>query len=55
MQNFLVNEPQIWTTHSKPATMLQLGGTVVQTNPLFRVVLGIFVALATISIGLYAL
>lgn len=49
------NKPQIWTTHSKPATMFQLGGTVIQTNPLFRVVLGLFLAVATVSIGLYAL
>lgn len=55
MLNFCEKEPEISTTPSKPATMLQLGGTMIQTNPLFRMVLGLFVALATVSIGLYAL
>lgn len=55
MLNLSENQPQSWTTHSKPATIFQLGGTVIQTHPLFRVVLGLCVALATVSIGLYAL
>ncbi|CAF95107.1 unnamed protein product [Tetraodon nigroviridis] len=49
------DEPQMWTGHSKPATTLQLGGTALQTNPLFRLVLGLLVAVATVSVGLYAL
>lgn len=49
------NEPHIRTTHSKPAKMLQVGGTMIQTNPLFGMVLGLVLALATVSFGLYAL
>lgn len=55
MLNTSEKEPQLWTRPSGAATMLQLCGTAIQTNPLFRAVLGLFVALATVTIGLYAL
>lgn len=55
MLNGSENEPRIGTTWSKPAGELQVGGTMIRTNPLFRMVLGLCLALATVSVGLYAL
>lgn len=55
MLNVTENGPRVGTTWSKPATVLQVGGAMIQTNPLFRMVLGLCLALATVSIGLYAL
>lgn len=40
---------------SRPASLLQVGGSMIQTHPLCRMVLGLCLALATVSIGLYAL
>ncbi|TNM86025.1 heme oxygenase 1a [Takifugu flavidus] len=55
MLNVTENEPGVGTPRSRPATTLQVGGSMIQTNPLFRMVLGLCLALATVSIGLYAL
>lgn len=49
------NKPQICSTHSKPVKTLQIDGTIIKTTPLFKVLLGLFVALATVSMGIYAL
>lgn len=49
------NMPQICSTDSKPVKTLQIDGTIIKTTPLFRVLLGLFVALATVSMGIYAL
>ncbi len=43
------------STHSKPVNTLQIDGTIMKTVPLLRMVLGLFVALATVSMGIYAL
>lgn len=55
MLNVTAEEPRVGATGSRPATTLQVGGAMIHTNPLFRVVLGLCLALATVSIGLYAL
>lgn len=54
MLNVTEKEPRgpAW---SGPAAMLQVGGSMIQTNPLFRTVLGLCLALATVTFGLYAL
>lgn len=44
---------QGYSTHYTPLKMLQVPGTMIQT-PLLRMVLGLFVALATVSMGVYA-
>ncbi|XP_028261680.1 heme oxygenase [Parambassis ranga] len=52
------NKLQDSLTHLKPvnAKMLQIPGTIINTSsPLLRMVLGLFVALATVSVGIYAL
>lgn len=43
------------STHFKPVQTLQIGGDVIKTTPLLRMILGLFVALATVSMGMYAL
>lgn len=47
------NQLQNSSTHSKPEKTLQLPGTIINTSPLLRMVLGLFVALATVSMGIY--
>ncbi|XP_073324405.1 heme oxygenase-like [Pagrus major] len=42
------------STHSKPVQMLQINGSLIKTTPILRMVLGLFVALATVSMGIYA-
>lgn len=51
------NNLQSCLTHSKPvnAKTLQIPGTLINSSPLLRMVLGFFVALATVSVGIYAL
>ncbi|XP_076584987.1 heme oxygenase-like [Chaetodon auriga] len=49
------NQLQNSSTHSKPVKTLQISGTVINTSPLLRMILGVFVALATVSMGIYAL
>ncbi|XP_059213402.1 heme oxygenase-like [Centropristis striata] len=50
-----VNENSLHTcsTHSKPVNTLQMPGVIVKSTPLLRMVLGLFVALATVSMGIY--
>lgn len=50
------NQLQNSSTHSKPVNTktLQMPGTIINTSPLLRMVLGLFVALATVSMGIYA-
>lgn len=48
-----LTENQISSTHSKPAKTLQLPETIINTSPLLRMVLGFFVAVATVSMGIY--
>ncbi|KAF3687552.1 Heme oxygenase [Channa argus] len=48
------NQLQNCSTHSKTVKSPQLPGNI-NTSPLIRVVLGLFVALATVSIGIYIL
>lgn len=55
MLNVTEKEPGVGTMWSRPAAVLQVGGSMIQTNPLFRTVLGLCLALATVTIGLYAL
>lgn len=47
------NKPKICSAHSKPVKTHQVNGTSI--TPLLRMVLGLFVALATVSMGIYAL
>uniref|UniRef100_UPI0037E8993A heme oxygenase-like n=1 Tax=Semicossyphus pulcher TaxID=241346 RepID=UPI0037E8993A len=49
------NTRQNYSTHSAPAKPLQISGTVFKASPLLRMVLGVFVALATVTMGIYAL
>uniref|UniRef100_A0A3P8UC06 Heme oxygenase n=1 Tax=Amphiprion percula TaxID=161767 RepID=A0A3P8UC06_AMPPE len=51
------NNLQSCLTHSKPvnAKGFQIPGTLISSSPLLRMVLGFFVALATVSVGIYAL
>lgn len=48
------NKLQSCLTHSKPVKTLQIPETIIKTTPLLRMVLGLFVALATVSVGMYA-
>lgn len=43
------NKPQTLSTHSKPVKTLQIPSAII------RMVVGLFMALATVSIGIYAL
>lgn len=51
------NTLQSSMTQSKPvkANTLHMSGNGIYTSSLFRMVLGLFVALATVSVGMYAL
>ncbi|XP_008275122.1 heme oxygenase [Stegastes partitus] len=51
------NKLQSCLTHSTPVIVktLQIPGTLINTSPLLQMVLGFFVALATVSVGIYAL
>lgn len=49
------NKLQNCSTHSKPVKMLHMPETMIKTTPLLRMFLGLFVALATVSMGIYAL
>ncbi|KAM9315039.1 heme oxygenase [Pholidichthys leucotaenia] len=49
------NELQSNLTHSKPRNTLLIQGSLITTSPLLRTVLGLFVVLATVSVGIYAL
>uniref|UniRef100_A0A8C4EIH8 Heme oxygenase n=1 Tax=Dicentrarchus labrax TaxID=13489 RepID=A0A8C4EIH8_DICLA len=49
-----VTEIQNCSTLSKPVKMPQIPGNMTKTTPLLRMVLGLFVALATVSMGIYA-
>lgn len=48
------NNPQSRSSHSSPVSKQQMSGTIIKTSPLLRMVLGLFVALATVSMGIYA-
>lgn len=48
------DEQQTSSTHSAPAKMLQHPRAIVQSSALLRTLMGLFVALATVSIGIYA-
>lgn len=47
------NQLQNTSTHSKREKTVQVPGTIINTSPLLRMVLGLFVALATVSMGIY--
>lgn len=51
-----ISESQLQSpaTYSKSVKTLQVPGTIINTSPLLRMVLGLFVALATVSMGIYA-
>ncbi|XP_068448084.1 heme oxygenase-like [Clinocottus analis] len=55
LQSVSGNKLQTSSTYSAPAKMLQIPGAIVQSAPLLKTLLGLFVALATVSVGLYAL
>ncbi|XP_034543953.1 heme oxygenase-like [Notolabrus celidotus] len=48
------NNLQNCSTHASPLSKQQISGTIIKTSPLLRMVLGLFVALATVSMGIYA-
>lgn len=48
------NKLQNRSTPSKPVKTLQTSESIIKTTPLLRMVLGLFVALATVSMGIYA-
>lgn len=52
MLNLTENE-NVHSTHAEAAKSLQLPGATVTISPLLRMVLGVFVALATVSMGIY--
>nr|XP_019940005.1 PREDICTED: heme oxygenase-like [Paralichthys olivaceus] len=47
------NQQQNSSTHSKPVKTLQIPGIITNLSPLLRIVLGLFLALATVSMGVY--
>ncbi|XP_029013542.1 heme oxygenase-like [Betta splendens] len=51
----LTESQKTHSTHSEPEKSLQLPGTSVSASPLLRMFLGLFVALATVSMGIYVL
>lgn len=54
MLSITENKLQSCSTHSTPVKLLQIDGAIIKTTPLLRMVLGLFVALATVSMGIYA-
>ncbi|XP_032393321.1 heme oxygenase [Etheostoma spectabile] len=48
------NEPQTCSTHSTSVNTRQIPKAIIKTTPLLRMVLGLFVALVTVSMGIYA-
>lgn len=54
--NVTENKQQNCVTHSgnTAAKTLQIPGAIIKTNPLLRLVLGLFVALVTVSMGIYS-
>lgn len=56
LQKMVVSENNLQSssTHSSPVSTQQISGTIIKTSPLLRMVLGLFVALATVSMGIYA-
>lgn len=55
MLSITETQHQVFPSYSKPAETLQIEGTLIKATPLLRMVLGLFVALATVSMGIYAL
>ncbi|KAM3623072.1 uncharacterized protein V6R79_006444 [Siganus canaliculatus] len=49
--NVTENKPQNKSMHSRPVNMLQINGTILKTAPLLRMVMGLFVALVTVTVG----
>ncbi|XP_041641353.1 heme oxygenase-like [Cheilinus undulatus] len=47
------NQPK-YSTQSSPVNTLQISSSLIKASPLFRMVLGLFVAFATVSMGIYA-
>nr|XP_040042355.1 heme oxygenase-like [Gasterosteus aculeatus aculeatus] len=55
LQKMLLSAPKNkLQTSSTPVKMLQIPGAIIQSSPLFRALLGLFVAVATVGIGIYA-
>lgn len=55
MLNIAEKKTQVCATSYKPGTLLPITGTILQTTPLLRMALGLFVALATFGVGIYVL
>ncbi|XP_020503325.1 heme oxygenase [Labrus bergylta] len=54
MVNISENAQQNYSTKSTAVNTLQISNTLIKASPLFTMVLGLFVALATVSMGIYA-
>ncbi|XP_047433393.1 heme oxygenase-like [Mugil cephalus] len=54
LQKMLTVSENMPQTCSAPCT-LQIPGSIINTSPLLRMVLGLFVALATVSVGIYVM
>lgn len=52
--NVTENQPQTCSTRSTPVKTLQMPEAIFKTAPLLRMVLGLFVVLATVSVGAFA-
>lgn len=55
MVNVTETQPQVCLSQSKAAATLQMEGTMFKDTPLLRMVVGLFVALATVTMGIYIL
>lgn len=55
MVNVTETQPQVCSSRSTAAKTLRMEGTMIKGTPLLRMVVGLFVALATVTMGIYIL
>lgn len=55
MLNVTETQPQVCLSQSRTAKELQIEGTLIKNTPLLRMVVGLFVAVATVTMGIYIL
>lgn len=55
MLNVTETQPQVCLSQSRTAKMQQIEGTLIKDTPFLRMVVGLFVAVATVTMGIYIL
>lgn len=55
MLNVTESQPQVCLSQSREAEMLRIEGTLFKDSPILRMVVGLFVAVATVTMGIYIL